>query len=84
MQYLVLRFGEKPSVGKKTEIDLRLTPSGDRQLNRHYPGGLPAPKSVSSPKKVVVSLDEGMYVIDIDKAVRLLGEEDFKEISLSR
>jgi CRP-like cAMP-binding protein len=80
MQYLVLRFGKKTD-GQKQKIDLRLTHQDIANL-------IGTTRETTSTeiskltKSGVVSLNDNHYVIDVDKAVRLLGEEDFKEISL--
>jgi hypothetical protein len=33
-------------------------------------------------KEKVLQIDDYQYIVDMDKAVRLLGEDDFKELNL--
>jgi CRP-like cAMP-binding protein len=80
LQYLALRFG-KPNVGSKHRINLRLTHQEIANL-------LGATRETTSTelgkltKEGVVKIDNSQYLIDTDKAQRLLGEDDFKGLRL--
>jgi CRP/FNR family cyclic AMP-dependent transcriptional regulator len=80
MQYLALRFG-KAEAGSKHRINLRLTHQEIANL-------LGATRETTSTelgkltKEGVVKIDNSQYVIDTDKAQRLLGEDDFKGLKL--
>ena len=79
-QYLVLRFGK--TVDKShSSIDLRLTHQEianligtSRETTSSEIGKLT--------KEGVVAIKDLKYVVDTDKALRLLGENDFNELSL--
>jgi len=80
MQYLVLRFGEKVDKDRQ-KIDLRLT----HQEIANLIGTTRETTSTEISKLTkegIIELDKNQYVINIDKAVRLLGEEDFRELLL--
>jgi CRP-like cAMP-binding protein len=80
MQYLVLRFG-KEGPGAKQRIDLRLTHQDIANL-------MGSTRETTSTelgkltKEGVVKIDKSQYLIDTDKAQRLLGEEDFNSLNL--
>ena len=81
MQYLVLRFGRKvDKVHQK--IELRLT----HQEIANLIGTTRETTSMEISKLTkegVVSLDdESQYIVNSDKSVRLLGEDDFNQLSL--
>jgi CRP/FNR family transcriptional regulator len=80
MQYLVLRFG-KSLGGKKERIDLRLT----HQEIANIIGITRETVSTEISKLIkegVLAIDDYRYVVDMDKAVRLLGEDDFNNLML--
>ena len=80
MQYLVLRFGKKET-GSKHRINLRLTHQDIANL-------MGSTRETTSTelgklaKEGVVKVDKSNFVVDTDKAQRLLGEEDFNALSL--
>jgi len=80
MQYLVLRFGR--SIGNKKQIiDLRLT----HQEIAYIIGITRETVSTEIGKLVkegVLATDDYRYVVDMDKAIRLLGEDDFNQLTL--
>jgi CRP/FNR family transcriptional regulator len=80
MQYLVLRFGKEHPKGKQT-IELRLTHQEIANII-----GITR-ETVSTEisrliKEDVLSIDDYRYVVNMDKAIRLLGEDDFNNLSL--
>jgi CRP/FNR family transcriptional regulator, cyclic AMP receptor protein len=80
MQYLVLRFG-LPSKQNKQMIDLRLT----HQEIANIIGITRETVSTEISKLIkekVLAIDDYRYVVDMDRAVRLLGEDDFNNLSL--
>jgi CRP/FNR family transcriptional regulator, cyclic AMP receptor protein len=80
MQYLVLRFGREVSKNKQL-IDLRLT----HQEISNIIGITRETVSTEISKLVkedVLSIDDYRYVVNMDKAIRLLGEDDFKDLDL--
>ena len=80
MQYLVLRFGREISKNKQA-IELRLT----HQEIANIIGITRETVSTEIGKLVkegVLATDDYRYVVDMDKAVRLLGEDDFNQLSL--
>jgi CRP/FNR family transcriptional regulator, cyclic AMP receptor protein len=80
MQYLVLRFG-KQQKGHKEMIELRLT----HQEIANIIGITRETVSTEISKLVkekVLEIDDYRYIVDMDKAVRLLGEDDFNTLSL--
>jgi CRP-like cAMP-binding protein len=77
-QYLVLRFGNKTS-GPKHQIDLKLT----HQEIANLIGTTRETTSTEISrltKEGVLEIADGQYVVNIDKAVRLLGEDDFNQL----
>jgi len=79
-QYLVLRFGEQTD-GSHYRIDLRLTHQdlanligSTRETASNEIGKLS--------KEKILQVKDLKYVIDTDRALRLLGEDDFANISL--
>jgi CRP/FNR family transcriptional regulator len=80
MQYLVLRFGSPLSKGNQT-IELRLT----HQEIANIIGITRETVSTEISKLIkegVLAIEDYRYVVDMDKAVRLLGEDDFNNLSL--
>jgi CRP/FNR family transcriptional regulator, cyclic AMP receptor protein len=80
MQYLVLRFG-LPGKQNKQMIDLRLT----HQEIANIIGITRETVSTEISKLIkekVLAIDDYRYVVDMDRAVRLLGEDDFNNLSL--
>ena len=79
-QYLVLRFGE-PTDSSHYRINLRLTHQDIANLigsTRET-----ASSEISKlTKEGVISIKELRYIIDTDKALRLLGETEFAELKL--
>ena len=80
MQYLTLRFGKKIDESR-SKIDLRLTHQEIANLI-----GITR-ETVSSEisklaKEGVLKVTDSTYVINTDKAIRILGDDDFKELSL--
>jgi CRP/FNR family transcriptional regulator len=80
MQYLVLRFGQ--AVDKThSKLELKLTHQEIANL-------LGATRETISTelgklsKEGVIKIEQSEYTIDTDKAQRLLGEEDFRELRL--
>jgi CRP/FNR family transcriptional regulator len=80
MQYLVLRFGQ--AVDKThSKLELKLTHQESANL-------LGATRETISTelgklsKEGVIKIEQSEYTIDTDKAQRLLGEEDFRELRL--
>jgi CRP/FNR family cyclic AMP-dependent transcriptional regulator len=79
-QYLVLRFGKKVS-GSKYTIELRLT----HQEIANLIGTTRETTSTEISKLTkegVLEIVEAQYVVDTDKAVRLLGEDDFNQLRI--
>lgn len=80
LQFLVLRFGTKKTENKY-HIELRLTHQEIANL-------LGATRETTSTelgklsKEGVVKIENSEYLVDVDKAQRLLGEEDFRELVL--
>lgn len=79
-QYLVLRFGQKIDKNKYV-IDLRLTHQDianligtTRETTSSEIGKLT--------KEGIVEIQDLKYVVDSDKALRMLGENDFSELKL--
>lgn len=79
-QYLVLRFGKKVR-GNNYEIDLRLTHQDIANLIGSTRETASSEIGKLIKDKVIVSKDP-RYVIDTDKALRLLGEADFGDLKL--
>jgi len=79
-QYLVLRFGKKIS-GSKHRIDLKLTHQEIANLIGTTRETTSTEISKLS-KEGVLEIVDTLYVIDVDKAVRLLGEDDFSQLKL--
>jgi CRP-like cAMP-binding protein len=80
MQYLVLRFGKK-TAGDFQRIDLRLT----HQELANLMGTSRETTSTEMGKLTregVVKLDDGQYMVNVNKALRVLGEDDFSELNL--
>jgi CRP/FNR family transcriptional regulator, cyclic AMP receptor protein len=80
MQYLVLRFGKKLD-SKHQAVELRLT----HQEIANLIGITRETVSMEISKLIkekVLQIDDYQYIVDMDKAVRLLGEDDFKELNL--
>jgi CRP/FNR family transcriptional regulator, cyclic AMP receptor protein len=80
MQYLVLRFG-RPAKQNKQTIDLRLT----HQEIANIIGITRETVSTEISKLIkekVLAIDDYRYVVDMDRAVRLLGEDDFNNLNL--
>jgi CRP/FNR family transcriptional regulator, cyclic AMP receptor protein len=80
MQYLVLRFGQ-PAAGKNQMIDLRLT----HQEIANIIGITRETVSTEISKLIkekVLAIDDYRYVVDMDRAIRLLGEDDFNNLNL--
>lgn len=81
MQYLILRFGKKIDE-KHHKIELRLTHQELANLI-----GLTR-ETVSTEigkltKEGVLEVTDAYYIVNNDRAVRLLGEDDFNQLSLS-
>lgn len=80
MQFLVLRFG-RPINKTENEIDLRLTHQDIANLmgtTRET-----ASSEISQLTKAgVLRIKDFKYIVNTDKAQRLLGEEDFGEVTL--
>jgi len=77
-QYLVLRFGKKSS-GPNHQIDLKLT----HQEIANLIGTTRETTSTEISrltKEGVLEIVDSQYVVNIDKAVRLLGEDDFSQL----
>jgi CRP/FNR family transcriptional regulator len=80
MQYLVLRFGKEKSKDKQM-IELRLTHQEIANII-----GITR-ETVSTEisrliKENVLAIDDYRYVVNMDKAIRLLGEDDFNNLDL--
>jgi len=80
LQYLVLRFGEKVDTNH-SKIKLRLTHQDIANLIGT------TRETISSEmgklvKEGVAKVDKNEYVVNTDKALRLLGESDFKDLKL--
>jgi len=80
LQYLVLRFGKKKD-SKNQQVDLRLTHQEVANLV-----GLTR-ETVSTElskliKEGVLKMSDSKYVVNMDKATRMLGEDDFNQITL--
>jgi CRP/FNR family transcriptional regulator len=79
-QYLVLRFGKKTN-GSNFRIDLKLT----HQEIANLIGTTRETTSTEISKLTkegVLEIVDSLYVVDTDKAVRLLGEDDFNQLKL--
>jgi CRP/FNR family transcriptional regulator len=79
-QYLVLRFGEKVN-GPNYRIRLKLT----HQEIANLIGTTRETTSTEISKLTkegVIEIVEALYVVNTDKAVRLLGEDDFNQLKL--
>lgn len=79
-QYLVLRFGRKYK-GSQHRIELKLT----HQEIANLIGTTRETTSTEISKLTkegVVNVEDSLYVVDVDKAVRLLGEDDFNQLKL--
>jgi CRP/FNR family transcriptional regulator len=79
-QYLVLRFGKKTG-GSNFRIDLKLT----HQEIANLIGTTRETTSTEISKLTkegVLEIVDALYVVDTDKAVRLLGEDDFNQLKL--
>lgn len=80
MQYLVLRFGHK--VDKDLQIiDLRLTHQEIANIIGITRETISTEISRLT-KEGVLSIDDYRYVVNMDKAIRLLGEDDFNQLIL--
>ncbi len=80
LQYLVLRFGKRIKENNY-RLELRLT-------HQEIANMLGATRETISTelgklsKEGVVQIEQSEYIVNTDKAQRLLGEEDFKELKL--
>ena len=79
-QYLVLRFGTKTS-DSKFRIELKLTHQEIANLIGTTRETTSTEISKLS-KEGVIEIVESLYVVNTDKAVRLLGEDDFNQLRL--
>jgi CRP/FNR family cyclic AMP-dependent transcriptional regulator len=79
-QYLVLRFGKKTN-GPNYRIDLKLTHQEIANLIGTTRETTSTEISKLS-KEGVLEIIDALYVVNTDKAVRLLGEDDFNQLKL--
>lgn len=80
MQYLALRFGEKTN-GVEYKIKIRLTHQEIANLI-----GITRETTSNEMNKLakqgIIKIDNSLYIVDTNAAQRLLGENEFKELSL--